>query len=97
MGHEGVACRYVFRELTAGTYGDNWPFGNDTVLLVRPEINFAAIFVLNGEPYAANGFTRTFAKKWSLKLEVDGEMRPVQPYDGRIGNIIDFIDGSRAA
>ena len=82
---------YRSKELTASDYGPDWPFGNQSILLVRPPVHGLAMFVFDGQGYAANGYTQIFARKWELELEIDGEKQPISKYEGVVGDILKHI------
>lgn len=44
------------------------------------------------QPYAANGVTITFAKKWRTTLDVGGQQKQVVEFMGAVGNILFKID-----
>lgn len=88
----GNCVSYKSKVMTKAEYGAGWPFEENEVILVCPDMELIRIFVLSGQPYAANGVTITFAKKWRTTLDVGGQKKPVVEFMGAVGNILFKIE-----
>lgn len=76
---------------TRGVWTDS-PISKGAIHLVCVAEYDQKIFVLDGQPYAATGFTSTFSKRWGVTLEVNSEAKPIMVYDGAIGEMNSHID-----
>lgn len=80
-------------KLSGQDYGQGWPFDQSEVVLVCPSIDGVRVFILGEQPYAANGFTQTFAKKWGITISVGRQSpRDVKVYEGAVGSILLHIE-----